>query len=115
MSDADIDVGRRYFRLLKWQPCWSNAITTLGSDKAPLYKTLDVAKWSMLGMYFFLEMFTIVSHEVCKMFLGETDQDRRAMLSAQLLSTGHRWYNEKQTSPGSTLCCSQSWYHCMSC
>lgn len=60
-DNADRDIGRRYFRLLKWHPCWNSAITTLGSDKPHLYKTLDVCKWSMLAMYFFLEMFTIVS------------------------------------------------------
>ncbi|EME40591.1 hypothetical protein DOTSEDRAFT_177660 [Dothistroma septosporum NZE10] len=58
---AQLALGRRYFRLLKWHPCWDNAITSLGGNKPPLYKTLDVAKWSFIGMYFFLEMFTMTN------------------------------------------------------
>ncbi|KAK4494712.1 hypothetical protein PRZ48_014068 [Zasmidium cellare] len=56
---AQFALGRRYFRLLKWHPCWSAASTALHGQGAPLKTALEVSKWGFLGMYFFLEMFTI--------------------------------------------------------
>lgn len=57
----DVNAGRRYFRLLKWQPCWKKGLEAFheGNDW-PTRRALNVAKWSFLGMYFFLEMFTFV-------------------------------------------------------
>lgn len=42
--------GRRYFRLLKWYPCWSNAYISINSEKQPLITALEITKWSFLGM-----------------------------------------------------------------
>lgn len=62
---ADVDemyTGRRYFRLLKWHPCWQSASEAAGNTEyGSLRRTLEVVKFAFLGMYFFLEMFTIVS------------------------------------------------------
>ncbi|CAK3925622.1 hypothetical protein DOTSEDRAFT_177660 [Lecanosticta acicola] len=59
-------LGRRYFRLLKWYPCWSNAYRSIvfiqnseDTTKPPLRTALEVCKGTFLGLYFFLEMFTI--------------------------------------------------------
>ncbi|KAF7196688.1 hypothetical protein HII31_02058 [Pseudocercospora fuligena] len=52
-------LGRRYFRFLKWHPCWSAALQVFRKEQSPLITLLEVGKWSFLGMYFFLEMFTI--------------------------------------------------------
>ncbi|KAF1821452.1 uncharacterized protein K489DRAFT_340533, partial [Dissoconium aciculare CBS 342.82] len=64
-------VSRRFFRLLKWYPCWSKASAawsarqvTIGEDgktRDPMDANLDFWKWSILGMYFFVEMFTITN------------------------------------------------------
>ncbi|GIZ41654.1 hypothetical protein CKM354_000495300 [Cercospora kikuchii] len=55
-------LGRRYFRLLKWHPCWKNASSAAGNpDFGSLRRTLEVIKFGFLGMYFFLEMFTITN------------------------------------------------------
>ncbi|KAF2217023.1 hypothetical protein CERZMDRAFT_93087 [Cercospora zeae-maydis SCOH1-5] len=65
---AQFALGRRYFRLLKWHPCWKNAsCTATNPDLGSLRRTLEVIKFSFLGMYFFLEMFTITNA------LGATD------------------------------------------
>lgn len=73
--------GRRYFRLFKWIDCWNMAYSQYQSYLAPrqdarapkeastrpppardnVHFLLLVSKWSLLGMYMFLEMFTIVS------------------------------------------------------
>lgn len=73
--------GRRYFRLLKWYPCWeiawekilagssSNGIGGTaagrggkgkGGESTTLRQMLEGMKYAFLGMYFFLEMLTIV-------------------------------------------------------
>ncbi|KAF2162598.1 hypothetical protein M409DRAFT_68917 [Zasmidium cellare ATCC 36951] len=59
---AQFALGRRYFRLLKWHPCWSNALAAFHSTQqqsTPSRTAVEVTKWSFLGLYFFLEMFTI--------------------------------------------------------
>lgn len=54
--------GRRYFRLFKWHSCWNNAYASFSQkDQGAIQTLLEVAKWSLLGFYFFLEMWTIVS------------------------------------------------------
>ncbi|KAI5363057.1 Putative peroxisomal biogenesis factor 11 [Septoria linicola] len=61
---AQFALGRRYFRLLKWHPCWQNALRAANSgnpDLGSLRRTLEVVKFTFLGMYFFLEMFTITN------------------------------------------------------
>ena len=52
--------ARRYFRLLKWHPCWQTAYASLIQEQEGTRRLLKVVKWSFLGLYFFLEMFTIV-------------------------------------------------------
>lgn len=74
--------GRRYFRLLKWYPCWeiawekilagssSNGVGGSGGGRREggkgggsttlLRQMLEGMKYAFLGMYFFLEMLTIV-------------------------------------------------------
>lgn len=77
--------GRRYFRLLKWYPCWEIAWEKIlagsssngsggsaaGSaagrgreggkgESTTLRQMLEGMKYAFLGMYFFLEMLTIV-------------------------------------------------------
>lgn len=53
-------LARRYFRVLKWYPCWKTAYKHFSDDGEPLLKMLQVAQWTFLGTYFFLEMPTIV-------------------------------------------------------
>lgn len=71
--------GRRYFRLLKWYPCWEIAWEKIlagsssngvggsaaggkggGGGCSTLRQMLEGMKYAFLGMYFFLEMLTIV-------------------------------------------------------
>lgn len=80
--------GRRYFRLLKWYPCWEIAWEKIlagsssngsggsvagtaagrgreggkggGGESTTLRQMLEGMKYAFLGMYFFLEMLTIV-------------------------------------------------------
>lgn len=71
--------GRRYFRLLKWYPCWEIAWEKIlagsssngiggsaagrgkgGKSTTLLRQMLEGMKYAFLGMYFFLEMLTIV-------------------------------------------------------
>ena len=68
--------ARRFFRLFKWIDCWNIAYSQFDSKsdandgkinvkraQAPqdsLHFLLVFAKWSLLGVYLFLEMFTIV-------------------------------------------------------
>lgn len=78
--------GRRYFRLLKWYPCWEIAWEKIlagsssngvggsaagsaagrgreggkGGKSTTLRQMLEGMKYAFLGMYFFLEMLTIV-------------------------------------------------------
>lgn len=78
--------GRRYFRLLKWYPCWKIAWEKIlagsssngvggsaagsaagrgrdggkGGKSTTLRQMLEGMKYAFLGMYFFLEMLTIV-------------------------------------------------------
>jgi len=52
--------ARRFFRLHKWVDCWSTAQTQASAEQDDIRKILSVAKSSLLGMYFFLEMTTIV-------------------------------------------------------
>ncbi|KAJ9609748.1 hypothetical protein H2200_006076 [Cladophialophora chaetospira] len=75
--------ARRFFRLVKWIDCWNNAYTQFEAYSAPsppqrstkdekeqpkripppqssLHCLLLVSKWSLLGAYLFLEMFTII-------------------------------------------------------
>lgn len=54
--------GRRYFRLLKWHSCWNAAYAILnGDEEDAMAKLLAVCNYSVLGLYYFLEMPTIVS------------------------------------------------------
>jgi len=70
-------LARRYFRLFKWVDCWRVANDQYQSymtdvkdeNKVPkrpspaqnsIHFLLIVSKWSLLGMYLFVEMFTIV-------------------------------------------------------
>ena len=65
--------ARRYFRLFKWIDCWTTAynqyhthlapspVSKPASDVENIKVVLTVAKFSLLGMYLFLEMFTLVS------------------------------------------------------
>lgn len=53
--------GRRYFRLLKWHSCWSVAHDRMRDDEQAFPKLLAVCNWSFLGLYYFIEMPTIVS------------------------------------------------------
>lgn len=55
--------GRRYFRLLKWHSCWDIAYQAFQRDEGGLTKLLEVGNWSFLGLYYFLEMPTIVSFQ----------------------------------------------------
>lgn len=67
-----ISSGRRYFRLLKWYPCWeiawekilagssSNGVGGSVGGGSTLRQMLEGMKYAFLGMYFFLEMLTIV-------------------------------------------------------
>ena len=74
--------ARRYFRLVKWIDCFGNVqvhfssrygsqAATKGDDGASVRNrnassnddlrfTLVVSKWSLYGIYYFVEMFTIV-------------------------------------------------------
>ncbi|GAB7340235.1 hypothetical protein MBLNU457_6700t1 [Dothideomycetes sp. NU457] len=56
-----IAVSRRFFRLHKWIDCWTVAQAQASTDQDDIRKILSVAKWSLLGMYFFLEMTTITN------------------------------------------------------
>ncbi|KIW32031.1 uncharacterized protein PV07_03610 [Cladophialophora immunda] len=72
-------LARRYLRLFKWIDCWNMAYSQYQSFPASgtakdkpskqsqppaaqsnIHFLLIVSKWSLLGMYLFLEMFTIV-------------------------------------------------------
>lgn len=57
--------ARRYLRLTKWIDCWQVMHTQFyAQSHSSIRTTLAVAKWSFLGIYFFLEMLTIVSTNV---------------------------------------------------
>ncbi|KIW67029.1 hypothetical protein PV04_06307 [Phialophora macrospora] len=59
-------LARRFFRLVKWIDCWNNGYAQYeryGQKTAAqngLHLLLLVSKWSLLGAYLFVEMFTIV-------------------------------------------------------
>ncbi|WPH03777.1 Hypothetical protein R9X50_00666000 [Acrodontium crateriforme] len=56
-----IALGRRYFRLLKWHTHWTAAYTSFHETQhRTLEQLLAVTEKTFLGLYFFLEMFTIV-------------------------------------------------------
>ena len=88
------NLGRRYFRLLKWQPCWNSAYQAITREQPASKKLLEVTKWSFLGMYFFLEMFTIVRNHSC----GTT------WLLLIMLTLYRPMLCESQTIPGVHLC-----------
>ncbi|EME78474.1 uncharacterized protein MYCFIDRAFT_36825 [Pseudocercospora fijiensis CIRAD86] len=56
---AQFALGRRYFRFLKWHPCWVAALHAFRKQQAPVITLLEVGKCSFLGLYFFLEMGSI--------------------------------------------------------
>ncbi|KAF2667442.1 hypothetical protein BT63DRAFT_441096 [Microthyrium microscopicum] len=59
---SHIAVSRRFFRLLRWVDCWANAEATFNDQKSnTLHRVVATAKWSLLGIYFFLEMFAITN------------------------------------------------------
>ncbi|KAL2001282.1 hypothetical protein VTN02DRAFT_1949 [Thermoascus thermophilus] len=68
---SQLALGRRYLRLFKFLECFERAYAVLGQgyqaastaqyDRADFaMTTMEVGKWSMLGMYFLLENFTIL-------------------------------------------------------
>ncbi|CZT25045.1 uncharacterized protein RCC_10773 [Ramularia collo-cygni] len=71
VSPADADLwaktrgqfalGRRYFRLLKWYPCFVKASNAVSAERLSISTILDTIKWTFLSLYFFLEMFTITN------------------------------------------------------
>lgn len=52
--------GRRYFRLLKWYPCFNSAINAYVSAHDAIGAALEMLKYLFLSAYFFLEATTIV-------------------------------------------------------
>lgn len=57
--------ARRFLRLHKWHGCFGSAYdASTRSDVGGLEKLLEVAKWSFTGLYFLLEMPTIVSTHI---------------------------------------------------
>ncbi|KIW13098.1 hypothetical protein PV08_08285 [Exophiala spinifera] len=79
MAKEQANIGRRYFRIVKWIDCWTtayNLLTTYNSpsastgDEKPqknnnnsnqdaIRVTLMIAKFSLLGIFLFMEMFCI--------------------------------------------------------
>ncbi|KAK4940640.1 hypothetical protein LTR10_019270 [Elasticomyces elasticus] len=81
------NLARRYFRLFKWIDSWTTAYNQYHTHLAPgpvakppsdvdnIKVVLTVAKFSLLGMYLFLEMFTLTdAMQITKTSWGPTIQ-----------------------------------------
>lgn len=87
-DNVNVISGRRYFRLLKWYPCWEIAWEKIlagsssngvggsaagkggaGESTTTFRQMLEGMKYAFLGMYFFLEMLTIVRNFSLFLFL----------------------------------------------
>ncbi|TVY89144.1 hypothetical protein LAWI1_G004421 [Lachnellula willkommii] len=55
---SQIALGRRYFRLLKWADCFGLSYKAF-VESSGVVGVLEVGKWSCLGLYFLLELFTL--------------------------------------------------------
>jgi hypothetical protein len=54
-----IPSARRFLRLHKWIDNFNAAATAMSSSKSGVAKLLETAKFTFLGLYFLMEMFTI--------------------------------------------------------
>ena len=66
--------ARRYFRLLKWHESFAFAYEYINGTMGPL-EFLQMSKWSLLGIYYFVEMLDIVcSHDIAPTALIGVDK-----------------------------------------
>ncbi|TVY39230.1 hypothetical protein LSUB1_G004025 [Lachnellula subtilissima] len=59
---SQIALGRRYFRLLKWADCFILSYEAFVGSSG-VVGVLEVGKWSCLGLYNLLELFTLREFE----------------------------------------------------
>ncbi|KAL4932009.1 PEX11 domain protein [Aspergillus undulatus] len=73
-------LGRRYFRLLDFYPCFErvHGLMNSPSSSGTLLSVMELAQWTFLGLYLFLENFTIL-HD---MNVARVDWYRPLMLEA---------------------------------
>nr|POE65031.1 putative amino-acid permease c15c4.04c [Quercus suber] len=87
----ELALGRRYFRLFKWYPCFITVYGSFKPGRSSIEAVLDVLKFTFLGFYFLLEALTIDEANKCWFY---------ALLASIALSLYYLIFtNEPSTEP----------------